>query len=169
MTGSALVEVQGLEPEPVMQQNGQPSTGSPPAPTNLTGQYDEVSGWVNLTWEAPLASGDLEYQVYRDGALLASTVDTNFTDVPDPLPVVGAVPVTYYVTASYAEGRHEPSPPSNSWSTSTPICAPLIISSHPDDDPPVSYGIDHACIPDTPGARTLYDDLMDTPLPVSLK
>ncbi len=70
------------------------SSGSFPAPTNLTATFS--TDRINLSWDAPSRALS-SYKIYRNGSYLASTTSTNYSDTA----ISAGHRYTYYVTAVY--------------------------------------------------------------------
>ncbi len=78
-------------------------TQSLPGPSNLTTSLDQNTGNVTLNWDAANYNGNSDfetYYIYRDGALVATSVFETYTD---NLPIYGNY--YYYVRAKYNQGE----------------------------------------------------------------
>ena len=78
-------------------------TQSLPGPSNLTTSLDQNTGSVTLNWDAANYNGNSDfetYYIYRDGALVATSVSETYTD---NLPIYGNY--YYYVRAKYNQGE----------------------------------------------------------------
>ena len=71
-------------------------------PQNLTASAG--NGFVNLSWQTPVAGNPTGYRIYRDSSLLTTTSALGYTDNA----VVNGTTYSYYLTAVYTGGESDP-------------------------------------------------------------
>ncbi len=73
------------------------------APFNLTSNLDPLTGEVTLNWEMESSKSFLNYNIYRDNAIVGTSNDTIYTET---LPTYESY--DYYVTALFTNGESDP-------------------------------------------------------------
>lgn len=98
----------------------------PSTPTNLQANAPD-STKVNLTWTASTDNvGVTGYKIYKNGSILSSTVNTNYTDTS----VSSGTTYSYYVTANDAAGNISPNSSITTITVPIPTAVAPIVSSY---------------------------------------
>jgi len=123
------------------------ATGDPPR--NIQGTYDTNANTLTLTWTAPADKPSPEsYNVYRDGALYATTTTATYTDAYSNDPGADLIH-NYAVTAVWSNVEGASSPTLYvARSPAFPLqCAVANISLVPNPPPPgIDYGLHPECV-----------------------
>ncbi|MGM0365588.1 MAG: prepilin-type N-terminal cleavage/methylation domain-containing protein, partial [Actinomycetota bacterium] len=99
-----LEAITRIYPLSAIAQNGE-EPGQYPPPQNLA--LEQINSDILLSWESPDTDLTInEYRVYRDGSLIDTTMNLNYTDSPEQ-----SQSHVYYVTAFYSDNTE--SEPSN--------------------------------------------------------